>query len=637
MRGNWIKQKSVTTGISDITLTAFGPDFPTFLDVFAVDTSVDYCIRTGNQWEEGLGIIRAGGILERTRVDVTWNGSVYDDTTPAPITIAADSTVFTSLSADSILDKTLNLSDLDDIPTAKTNLGLGTGDDPTFNGVVLPVDNDPVTPTIRFGAGNDGIFSSGTGNVSFSSAGFLAFTVTLALGITSGRTDAGGISYAASSATTPSLKPWWADSDTGVYGDGADLVGLTAGGIAGLTVSEVASVITINAKGDINIDTIGDKLSFGDGDTWIQERIDDSLSIHIFNGERVRFNATGSLFFNPITGSNGGDSRLNFGTATSATVPGFNPVQTDTDTGVGSGGVDQVNLIAGAIEGLRVTEIASTITINMYGDTNFPFNNDAATPTINFGNGNTGFYESADDWLAVSTSGISRWVFQSEFFQSNRANFGAALYANASSLTFPAHTFLADTNTGMHRSGDDQVSLVAGGIEGIRVTEVASAITINLFGDTNLPFVNDSITPVLNFGDGDTGFYESSDDNLRIVIAASAKVFISGSQIQFGSGGSNTIILYAVPTATAPGLSFASDANTGVGRAGDDQLSLIAGGIQGLGIDEGQLGTVGTHLFIPNLTTAPTSDPTGGGALYTEAGALKYRGSGGTITTIANA
>lgn len=35
--------------------------------------------------------------------------------------------------------------------------------------------------------------------------------------------------------------------------------------------------------------------------------------------------------------------------------------------------------------------------------------------------------------------------------------------------------------------------------------------------------------------------------------------------------------------------------------------------------------------------TAPSANPTGGGFLYAEAGALKYRGSSGTVTTIANA
>jgi hypothetical protein len=41
-------------------------------------------------------------------------------------------------------------------------------------------------------------------------------------------------------------------------------------------------------------------------------------------------------------------------------------------------------------------------------------------------------------------------------------------------------------------------------------------------------------------------------------------------------------------------------------------------------------------IFIGN-GTAPSSNPTAGGILYVEAGALKYRGSSGTITTLANA
>jgi hypothetical protein len=42
-------------------------------------------------------------------------------------------------------------------------------------------------------------------------------------------------------------------------------------------------------------------------------------------------------------------------------------------------------------------------------------------------------------------------------------------------------------------------------------------------------------------------------------------------------------------------------------------------------------------IFVGNRNTAPTANPVGGGLLYAEAGALKWRGSGGTVTTIANA
>jgi hypothetical protein len=42
-------------------------------------------------------------------------------------------------------------------------------------------------------------------------------------------------------------------------------------------------------------------------------------------------------------------------------------------------------------------------------------------------------------------------------------------------------------------------------------------------------------------------------------------------------------------------------------------------------------------VSIANATTAPTTNPTGGGILYVEAGVLKYRGSSRTVTLIAPA
>jgi hypothetical protein len=42
-------------------------------------------------------------------------------------------------------------------------------------------------------------------------------------------------------------------------------------------------------------------------------------------------------------------------------------------------------------------------------------------------------------------------------------------------------------------------------------------------------------------------------------------------------------------------------------------------------------------VAMANATTVPTGTPSGGGVLYVEAGALKYKGSSGTVTTIAAA
>jgi hypothetical protein len=50
-----------------------------------------------------------------------------------------------------------------------------------------------------------------------------------------------------------------------------------------------------------------------------------------------------------------------------------------------------------------------------------------------------------------------------------------------------------------------------------------------------------------------------------------------------------------------------------------------------------QFGSGGGVIGIGNCSTAPSTNPSGGGVLYVESGALKYRGSSGTVTTIANA
>jgi hypothetical protein len=59
-------------------------------------------------------------------------------------------------------------------------------------------------------------------------------------------------------------------------------------------------------------------------------------------------------------------------------------------------------------------------------------------------------------------------------------------------------------------------------------------------------------------------------------------------------------------------------------------VALAIGSTVSLGGGSGVLG-------INNAATAPTTNPSGGGVMYAEAGALKWRGSSGTVTTIAPA
>lgn len=79
--------------------------------------------------------------------------------------------------------------------------------------------------------------------------------------------------------------------------------------------------------------------------------------------------------------------------------------------------------------------------------------------------------------------------------------------------------------------------------------------------------------------------------------------------------------------------------NTGYleyGAGGNAILAWNANGIQigGPTLDLG--GGVGV-IGIDNAGTNPSTNPTGGGILYADSGALKWRGSSGTVTTVANA
>jgi hypothetical protein len=64
-----------------------------------------------------------------------------------------------------------------------------------------------------------------------------------------------------------------------------------------------------------------------------------------------------------------------------------------------------------------------------------------------------------------------------------------------------------------------------------------------------------------------------------------------------------------------------------------DTLYLTSKGT--LGINSNSYGSGVGVVALANATTNPSTNPSGGGVIYVDAGALKYRGSSGTVTTLA--
>ncbi len=64
----------------------------------------------------------------------------------------------------------------------------------------------------------------------------------------------------------------------------------------------------------------------------------------------------------------------------------------------------------------------------------------------------------------------------------------------------------------------------------------------------------------------------------------------------------------------------------------NDRITVDAGG--NIGINGYSFGTSAAGVIFIANGTAPSTNSTGGGQLYCEAGALKYRGTSGTVTTL---
>lgn len=109
-----------------------------------------------------------------------------------------------------------------------------------------------------------------------------------------------------------------------------------------------------------------------------------------------------------------------------------------------------------------------------------PQENDAVTPTLAFGDGDTGFYESVDDSLRVAVGGSGRFLWVGESFRSLNNNGPSMQNFAASDIVPTLLPDISDVNTGIGQAAEDQLSLIVGSIEGIRITEVAAVVTVDV-------------------------------------------------------------------------------------------------------------------------------------------------------------
>lgn len=193
---------------------------------------------------------------------------------------------------------------------------------------------------------------------------------------------------------------------------------------------------------------------------------------------------------------------------------------------------------------------------------------------------------------------------------------------------------IASTAGGLSGTGSvDNAALRADGTGGSSLQSSLMTIADNgAIAIPGLSFASRSITLGTNFGwavNGDVQLWLHAQGSYVSATNASQVSYRGGVQLTFASNmtfplnGDDVGIVR-----DASGTLRISDASSGLGDLRFRNIglngSISAGG--GVGI-----------AYIGNATTVPSTNPTNGGVLYCEAGALKYRGSSGTVTTLGSA
>lgn len=190
------------------------------------------------------------------------------------------------------------------------------------------------------------------------------------------------------------------------------------------------------------------------------------------------------------------------------------------------------------------------------------------TPGISFSNDpDTGIYRIGANELRIAVGGAAMVVLNSSVAQFNSSQ----VLVNDGLVGTPGLSFFNDPDTGMYRPGADTIRFATGGVLRLDMSSGGFKPTTVI-----LPTVDGAVgAPLYSFdNDPDTGIYRPGADEIRIATGGVLRLALS-------SGGLKSAVVN-LPlidgTAGAPVYSFDNDSNTGVFRAGADDMSFSAGG-----------------------------------------------------------
>jgi hypothetical protein len=412
-------------------------------------------------------------------------------------------------------------------------------------------------------------------------------------------------------------------------------------------------------------DVAAPTLAFGDGDTGLYEFATNGIAFSTNGTRRAYLNSSG--FFS--SDSSGGYSLEP--NAASATNPVY-VFNDDTDTGIGSAAADQVTIVAGADEAWTFSEEAYGTAA---GDS-VAFVSDLVTAPSSNPTGGVLLYSDADTLYIRDTSGTVTDLAGAAS-GTNLNDIGDATAAgdvgsaeweqtwtwdtgDVTAAAFDGFTIQMDYDASTTDSGTQNLVKLEMIDNAIDATGQAEALLLIDNNDANdapayglriddtqpwgsgallLPLQNDASTPTLSFGDGDTGLYQEADNQINVAVSGVDDfIFSVGFLKTETSGGSWLRDINATSTTPSLGPDHV-DTDTGLGTGATDQLSLVAGGDEAWRFEEQSYGTAAgdSVAWVSDVATAPSTNPTGGVVLYSDADSLLFRDTGGDVRNLKQA
>jgi hypothetical protein len=432
------------------------------------------------------------------------------------------------------------------------------------------------TPTLAFGDGNTGFFESADNVLEVTVNGTTRY-------VFQGDTFRGDQQTAPGliqdrSTSEPSLLPRHDDTDTGIGWGGADQMRFFAGGVEALRFTELSSGAIQAPSASLAVTAFA---GGGQGSATALTQSYNVITVVATAGDSVRLPDVFSL-----------NSLIYIKNDDAAEAADVFPATGDD---LGAGLNTAVSLLAGESLTFIATVLNSTWTplIVAAGAALDPFaavsltlsetpGAHQAQPTLAFGDGDTGFFENSDDSLRMSAGGVRNFSMTATGIQFEN---GTQIQNEATSATNPVFIPRAsDVDSGLGSSAADQLSLIAGGLEMLRLVETGVAATNQV--RVNLTIGGAAATPALAFGDGDTGFWENIDDVLNIGVAGARVSVWTASQFAMDDGGGPAIV-NAGGTAASPNLRpNKADIDSGLSATGADVLINVVGGVAGLFLRE---------------------------------------------------